>query len=265
MRKIGRQTVHYEGAGTRTPIDNETQLILNRSLIYDRVEKQIIRDNGWDKKSFRVIGTPDVAGYVPSDPYVGGDTVTQDKPNRKYVVKYHVNRQPSEKEQSATVQFLDVDKQNKEIATSGELTGDPYTRINYSPAGTINFLKNQGYRLINNGFSPNGEVQFFDNSDQTTQTYIIAMGHSHTDVSENNPLSGIDPANYELDRIATVHYVGAGNSTPKDNVQIIKMNQTVTVDSVTKKSCTRAAGILPRKNSTLLPRRFYGAFTLIRG
>lgn len=247
LRKIGTQTVHYEGAGTRTPIDNETQLILNRSLIYDRVEKKIIKDNGWDKKSYRVIGTPDVAGYIPSDPFVGGDTVTQDAPDRKYVVKYEVNRNPSQDPQSANIKFLDVDHRNKEIASSGELTGDPYTRIIYSPKGTINFLKNQGYRLINDGFSPNGEAQFFDNSDSTSQTYIITLGHNHTDVSENNPLSGIDPAKYELDRIATVHYVGAGENTPKDNVQIIKMNQTLTVDSVTKEILSQS-GWKPAKH-----------------
>lgn len=234
LRKVGTQTVHYKGAGTRTPIDNKTQVVLNRSLIYDRVEKQIVKDNGWDKKSFLVIGTPDVAGYVPSDSYIGGETVTHDDADRHYDITYEINRNPSQEQQEALIKFLDVDDENKEIAASGGISGDPYTKINYSPIGTINYLKNQGYQLISNGFSPNGEVQFFDNSDKTRQTYIISMGHAHTEVNVDNPLNGIDPSEYERDRIATVHYVGAGESTPQDNSQIIKMDRTVTVDSVTK-------------------------------
>ena len=45
LRKIGTQTVHYEGARTKTPIDNETQVEINRTLIYDQVEKKVIKDN----------------------------------------------------------------------------------------------------------------------------------------------------------------------------------------------------------------------------
>lgn len=234
LRRVGTQLVHYKGAGAKTPIDNKTELVLNRSLVYDRVEKKIIKDNGWDKKSYRVIGTPDVAGYVASKAYVGGDSIQAADPDRKYTVRYQINRQPSQKQQKAMVQYLDVDDDNKTIATSGEISGDPYTRIDYSPRGTINYLKNQGYKLLNNGFSANGEVQFFDNSDETTQTYIISLGHDHTAVSEAHPLNGINPSQYEIDRIAKVHYKGAGQNTPDDNTQIIKLSRTVTVDSVTK-------------------------------
>ena len=37
----------------RHPIDNETQVEINRTLIYDQVEKKVIKDNGWDQKSFQ--------------------------------------------------------------------------------------------------------------------------------------------------------------------------------------------------------------------
>ena len=234
LRKVGTQTVHYQGAGTRTPIDNQSQIIINRSLIYDQVEKKVVKDNGWEEKSYQVIGTPDVAGYVPSEAYVGGETVTKDAPNREYTVNYEVNHEPSQNEQEAIVQFLDVDDHNQEVATSGALNGAPYTKIDYVPTGTINFLGNQGYKLLDNGFNANGEVQFFDNSDKTTQTYIVSMGHSHVDVNDGHPFNGIDSSEYQQDIIATVHYVGAGDLTPNDNSQIIKKNRTVTVDSVTK-------------------------------
>lgn len=234
LRRIGTQTVHYEGAGTRTPIDNKSQIVINRSLIYDQVEKKVIKDNGWEKKSFQVIGTPDVAGYIPSDAYVGGDTVNYDNPNRHYEVDYEVNREPSQTTQTALVKFLDIDNKNKEVATSGELSGTPNTKIDYSPIGTINFLKNQGYHLVTNGFDNDGEVQFFDNSDLTTQTYIISVRHELVKVDSDHPFNGIDPKEYEQDIIATVHYTGAGDNTPNDNRQIIKKYRQVTVDSVTK-------------------------------
>lgn len=234
LQRIGTQTVHYEGAGTRTPIDNEIQIVVNRTLIYDQVEKKVIKDNGWENKSFPVIGTPDVAGYIPSNAYIGGEKIDIDHPDKKYEVKYEINRQPSQDKQKAQVKFLDIDNENKEVAASGELTGDPYTRIDYSPTGTINFLKNQGYSLISNGFDDQGEVQFFDNSDATTQTYIVSVGHKHVKVNSENPFNGINPEEYEQDIIATVRYVGAGDNTPDDNRQIIKKMRTVTVDSVTK-------------------------------
>lgn len=234
LRKTGIQTVHYQGAGARTPIDNQSKVEINRSLVFDLVEKKIIKDNGWTKPSFRMIGTPDIPGYVPSESYVGGDQATIDQPDRKYVVTYHVNDLPSQTTQKAIVEFVDVDAQNKEISTSGTLTGAPYTKINYSPIGVINYLKHQGYELIDNGFSPNGEVQFFDNSDEYKQIYIVTMGHKKAYVNAENPLTGVESSSYEHDRIATVHYVGAGLNTPDDNSQIIKMNRTLTVDCVTK-------------------------------
>lgn len=234
LRKKGTQTVHYQGAGTRTPIDNVSTIEFNRSLIFDLVEKKVIKDNGWTEPSFRIIGTPDIPGYVPSKSYVGGDQANVNEPNRDYVVTYKVNEHPSQKEQSAVVEFVDVDAKNKEISTSGSLTGDPYTKIDYSPIGVINYLRHQGYKLIDNGFSPNGEVQFFDNSDDHKQVYIVSMGHMEAEVNSANPLTGIDSSAYERDRIATVHYIGAGDHTPDDNSQIIKMTRTLTVDAVTK-------------------------------
>lgn len=234
LRKTGTQIVHYQGAGTRTPIDNESQVVFNRSLIFDLVEKKVIKDNGWTRPSFRIIGTPDVPGYVPSDSYVGGDEVTVDDPDRHYVVTYEVNNTPSQSTQSAVIEFVDVDDQNKEISTSGNLTGAPYTRIDYSPIGVINYLEHQGYKLIDNGFSPNDEAQFFDNSDDHKQIYFISMGHMLAQVDATHPLTGIDSTDYERDRISTVHYVGAGPQTPDDNTQIIKMSRSLTVDCVSK-------------------------------
>lgn len=248
LRRVGKQVIHYVGAGTRTPIDNETQVVINRSLIYDQVEKKVIKDNGWEKNNFQVIGTPDVAGYVPDMAFAGGEAVEAGNLDRNYQVTYHVNRHPSQAEQKATVKFLDLDDNNKEIASSGELTGAPYTQINYMPVGTINFLKNQGYRLISNGFNDNGEAQFFDNSDQTVQTYIISLRHSHVTVDSDHPFSGIDPKAYEQDIIATVHYVGAGENTPSDNSQIIKKTRQIIVDSVTKEILSQTDWEMSAKN-----------------
>ena len=234
LRKRGIQTVHYQGAGTRTPIDNESEVVFNRSLILDLVEKKIIKDNGWTKPSFRIIGTPGVPGYVADKGYVGGEEVDVHNPNREYTVTYKVNSQPSADEQKAVIKFVDVDDKNKEISTSGDLTGNPYTQIDYSPDGIINYLEHQGYKLIDNGFSPNGESQFFDNNDKTQQIYFVSMGHMFIEVDSKHPLTGVDSKEYERDKVATIHYQGAGESTPEDNSQIIKLNRTLTVDSVTK-------------------------------
>lgn len=231
LQKKGIQTVHYQGAGSKTPVDSVTTVEFNRSLVFDVVENKIVKDNGWTKANFRIIGTPDVLGYMADKNYVGGDEVSVDDPNRSYTVTYDVVRQPSLQK---IVNFVDVDENNKVLLTSGDLCGDPYTQIDYSTKEIIKFLQSIGYELIDNGFDPDDQMAFFNNNPDHTQTYFVSLGHKKIEVSGSNPVHGFEPSNYERNCVSVIHYIGAGKETPKDSTQVVRINRTLTIDAVTK-------------------------------
>ncbi|MCC4382261.1 MucBP domain-containing protein, partial [Limosilactobacillus reuteri] len=181
---------------------------------------------------------PNVPGYTPSVP-----TVTPTDPGKDTPVPYN----PIVNDQNAVVNYVDQDNNNAQIATSGNLTGKPGSVINYSTADQIKQLENQGYVLVSDGF-PAGAV--FDNDDNTTQTYTVVLKHGTTTFKPDKPGTPGEPinpnypdgpkvTNEDVDYLKnvkfTVHYVGAGNDNPADNVQNAQWTRSITVDNVTGK------------------------------
>ncbi|KOH02085.1 hypothetical protein LJ16_05390, partial [Lactobacillus johnsonii 16] len=137
------------------------------------------------------------------------------------------------KDQIAQVIYRDVqDGANTQLSTSGNLAGKGGSEINYSTAHTIKDLISKGYVLKNDGF-PAGAV--FDNDDNKTQIFYVDFIHGQAPVNPDNPHEGVDPSQYEKNVKETVHYEGAGDKTPADNVQTSKWTRTLTIDSVTGK------------------------------
>ncbi len=181
---------------------------------------------------------PNVPGYTPSVP-----TVTPTDPGKDTPVPYT----PIVNDQTAVVNYVDQDNNNAQIATSGNLTGKPGSVINYSTADQIKQLEDQGYVLVSDGF-PAGAV--FDDDDNTTQTYTVVLKHGTTTFKPDKPGTPGDPINpnypdgpkvtnedvdYLKDVKFTIHYVGAGNDNPADNVQNAQWTRSITVDNVTGK------------------------------
>lgn len=137
LQKVGTQTVHYEGAATRTPKDNVSQVVFKRSVVYDKILKKIISTSTWmpEKQSFLLIATPEVSGYTTVQTTVGGETVTPEDCDRNYVVEYDINHQPSVADQKVAVKYVDQDLENKEI-TEDILTGMPNSLVDYDPKAT---------------------------------------------------------------------------------------------------------------------------------
>ena len=157
----------------------------------DTVTGKVITDNGWTPTSqtYKVIDTPTVTGYTPDQKSAGGETVTIDPKtgngdiNKTYVVTYTKNPAPVN-DQTAIVNYVDSDEHDALIATSGNLTGKPGTKINYSTAQTIQNLEKKGYALVSDGF-PAGAT--YDHDDSTTQTYIVVLKHTTTTVTPDKP------------------------------------------------------------------------------
>ncbi|WP_308141448.1 mucin-binding protein [Limosilactobacillus reuteri] len=181
---------------------------------------------------------PNVPGYTPSVP-----TVTPTDPGKDTPVPYN----PIVNDQTAVVNYVDQDNNNAQIATSGNLTGKPGSVINYSTADQIKQLEDRGYVLVSDGF-PAGAV--FDNDDNTTQTYTVVLKHGTTTFKPDKPGTPGEPinpnypdgpkvTNEDVDYLKnvkfTVHYVGAGNDNPADNVQNAQWTRSITVDNLTGK------------------------------
>ena len=205
LTKTGTQTVIYNGAGNQTPDKNVTTIEFGHSLVIDNVTGEVVEDNGWTPSSqtYTTITTPTVDGYDADQPSVGGETVTIDHDgngdiNKTYVVNYTKHETPVtpvtpvQADQTAKVQYIDLDSNNAVITESGQLTGKAGDVINYSTADEIANLINQGYVLENDGF-PAGAA--FDNIDGNEQIFTVSFHHGHTPVNPNNPGKPGEPIN----------------------------------------------------------------------
>ncbi|WP_302583041.1 mucin-binding protein, partial [Lactobacillus intestinalis] len=189
--------------------------------------------------------TPTIPGYTPSTP-----TVTPTDPGKDTPVPY--TPETPAKDQVAIVNYVDADEGNKLITTSGNLSGKAGAKIDYSTASTIQDLENKGYVLVNDGF-PAGAV--YDNDDNTTQTYTVVLKHGTTTITPDKPGKPGEPINPNdpngpkwsdntgKDNLTktgtqTIHYTGAGDKTPKDDVQSFTFTKTMVVDNVTGKVIT---------------------------
>ena len=185
---------------------------------------------------------PEIPGLIPSVP-----TVTPENPGKDTPVPY--TPEVPAKDQVAVVNYIDADDNNAIITSSGNLTGKAGEKIDYSTASTIEELENKGYVLVSDGF-PGGAT--FDNDDNTTQIYTVVLKHGTVPVTPENPGKPGEPINpndpdgpkwpegtgengVKRTGTQTIHYEGAGDKTPSDDVQTFDFTKKMLVDKVTGK------------------------------
>nr|WP_257590064.1 LPXTG cell wall anchor domain-containing protein [Lactobacillus johnsonii] len=185
---------------------------------------------------------PEIPGLIPSVP-----TVTPENPGKDTPVPY--TPEVPAKDQVAVVNYIDADDNNAIITSSGNLTGKAGEKIDYSTASTIEELENKGYVLVSDGF-PAGAT--FDNDDNTTQIYTVVLKHGTVPVTPENPGKPGEPINpndpdgpkwpegtgengVKRTGTQTIHYEGAGDKTPSDDVQTFDFTKKMLVDKVTGK------------------------------
>ena len=222
---------------------------------------------------------PYVPGYNPSDNKNPGDPVEPNtNPGEDVKVPYEKPVIPVVKDQIAQVIYRDLDNGSQPIegTGSGDLTGKAGSQINYETSSTISSLEKKGYVLVNNGFDPSGQKQYFDNNDDTVQTYYVDLRHKTIPVNPDHPVDPnqpIDPSNpdnptkpadgqpsmtkEDLTKTVTrtIHYVEKGNEI---NVLANPVTETVTfirhgvIDTVTGKLVNlNADGTIKDENGKL--------------
>ena len=90
VKRTGTQTIHYVGAGDKTPADNKQTFIFTREITFDNVTGKIISVTPWNVKShtFGSVDTPIIPGYHADKAVAGGATVTPDDLNNVITVTY---------------------------------------------------------------------------------------------------------------------------------------------------------------------------------
>ena len=90
VKRTGTQTIHYVGAGDKTPADNKQTFVFTREITFDDVTGKIISVTPWNVQShtFGNVDTPVIPGYHTDKAVAGGETVTPDDLNKVITVTY---------------------------------------------------------------------------------------------------------------------------------------------------------------------------------
>lgn len=229
LEKSVKQVIHYAGAANRTPVDNISYALFKRQVEVDLVTKKVIKDKGFQPKeyTFRLIGTPTLSGFYPDKTVAGGKKVTPDSPDQEETVTFAINNQPSTKTQHVLVDYVDLSN-NNDLIFRVKLSAQANMPIEYDPEPKIKDLARSGYELVNNGFQPAKEVEFFGNKDGYTPTFIITMKSEPVAVNSEHPSKKIKKSAYEQQAAFVVNFVGAGRANPVQQEQIITWTRTVT-------------------------------------
>ena len=142
-----------------------------------------------------------------------------------YVVTYEYA-----KDATAQVKYIDdtTSTQLKADNLKGYV-GDP---IEYTTKDSISTFEGQGYKLVSDGFTAGSKYA------DGANVFEVHFTHNQLPVNPDHPDKNVDPSNYLKDVKETVHYVGAEDKTPADNVQTSKWSRTVTLDAVTHELVT---------------------------
>lgn len=231
----GEQVVHYVGLDQSIP-DKVTEVAFNRKIIYDKVTKKKLLTNTWqpEKYSFPLVASPTVMNYTPDKAVIGGETATIQQPKYEYVVTYSPNKKNARR-QKAEIKFIDVDDNNREVATSGELKGKPEKEIPYNTAEVLKNLTAKGYEVVTNDFDSEEQKPVFGNSRDHVQIFFVVLKHKKQVVNSEHPFSGIDASLYEKEVHRTIRFSGIDNKKLDDVVQTAILKRNLTVDLVTKK------------------------------
>ncbi|MCJ0552129.1 LPXTG cell wall anchor domain-containing protein, partial [Enterococcus cecorum] len=241
---------HYTGAGENTPADNVINVkdAFTRSIKVDKVTGEIIERKDWtpNEHAFETVATPEVVNYYANKDQAGGLTATVENPNVVDNVVY------APKEGTLAVRYLDQDKDMTEIEGTGSSIGGNYgDTINYSTQPTIDELIKKGYDLVSDGFTESGKTFSDDNKGQTYDVILKHGVREYTPEDPGTPDTPINPGdpdgpkvpgeaareNLAKDASQTIHYIGAGENTPADNVITAKdaFTRSIKVDKVTGK------------------------------
>ncbi|WP_267202064.1 mucin-binding protein [Limosilactobacillus kribbianus] len=258
QQKTVTRTINYVYAGNhkQAAAPNTQTVTFTRTVNHDNVTGQDTPVAGQDWKpsqsGFEAVTAPIIAGYtsiyedqtgtemkpvtVPAATNITANTV-----NSTVTVYYK-----QADAQQAQIDYLDQDDNNA-LLHSDQVSGTTGSTINYSTANELKQLEAQGYLLVSDGFQ-SGAV--YDGDTNVPQVFKVILKHGTqtvtpttpgtpgTPLNPNDPDGPKYPAGTDHDSLVktgtqTVHHMGAGTQTPKDNISHVTFNRTLVLDKVT--------------------------------
>ena len=238
---------------TRTAIvDKVTGKILGYDTNNDGKVDTESADRAWTpiEKTLEAVKSadPSSVGYDKVDTAnVSPLVVTPDQGDKIVTVTYSNNPV------SGTIKYID-DTTGVELDSDNLPSGKIGSTINYKTADKIKSYKDQGYELVSNDFTDGSQVY-----KKTGNDFVVRLKHKTQTITPNDPNpvtpgqpinpnnpnspvypTGVDHKNLAKDATQTIHYIGAGDKTPADNIvrQKDAFTRTVTIDKVTGKILT---------------------------
>lgn len=231
------QTIHYTDEDGKTIASVNIQVFhFTNGAAIDQVTKQNLKDNWSAPQQSEVVTSPGVEGYSPDREQIDSETYDNTSDNQVYTVTYKPN------EQKLSIHFVDVNGLTEEQYSKGQVLNEYDKNLSGKSdeiydnhkniQETLEKLTNLGYKLVNMDKNVmEGNYDHLDNSDQNYNVYlmhgkeIILGGKPNKDGSINDK--------YNKVITSTIHYKGAGDETPKDNIQTFEFKAKVTYDTVT--------------------------------
>ena len=255
--KVTRR-IHYTGAGDQTPKEVDQVVTRHRTVTTDEAVRAKdnsgipdagitygpwIYDGQWSD-----VKSPEIAGYLVDKKDVPAVTVNDSTRDTDVYVNYspaeahgrvYFNDQTTG--QLLSIKNLVPDSGDTQYFTIGEDTG-------YTTAQDIKNYTDKGYELVSDDTNGKSIVM---QKDDSKNTYHVVLRHKITtnDNEEGTPIT------------RTIHYVGAGDQTPKDVIQVVKRHRTATTDEAIKDN-PQLGG--PDKATTYDPWTFEGSWDEVK-
>ena len=188
---------------------------------------------------------PSVPGYSPETGKVGDPVKPGENPGDNVKVPYVKN--PNVVATTGKVTYYD--ETDQKVLSIENLEGNVGESITYTTTETIAKYESEGYKFVNSDFK-NGDETF--KKDPSSNDFRVNFVHATITVTPDKPGEPGQPINpndpngpkwpdntgkndLEMTGSQTIKYEGAGDKTPKDNVQTTTFTRTTTVDKVTGK------------------------------
>ncbi|MCL2471210.1 MAG: hypothetical protein FWF25_05650, partial [Propionibacteriaceae bacterium] len=203
------RTIHYQGAGSSTPAD------VVQSVLWSSTTNLVTGDIVYETAStgYASVDTPAIDGYQADVTQVPAVAVTSPSSTRPQPTAVTVTYKPTT--QVANIVYVDNDLSGAVVQPAPGTT----TRLTGPSGSAIGFTEDTARAGIPAGYVFVGmdNVASYDFVDAVDQTITVHLAHD------------MGTANLTVAR--TIHYVGAGASTPADTVQPITW--TATTDHAT--------------------------------
>ncbi|WP_260511814.1 mucin-binding protein [Lactobacillus paragasseri] len=253
------RTIQYVGADDQTPKSVEQTAKFIATGVLDKVTGQWITPLTWsDNQTLDNVVSPTIKGYhvtsVSADSTdninVNSKTVSHTDNNSTVVVTYTKDAAPVIDKGTITVTVHDVTT-DADLPEYGKQSGeeDVGTKFDFDKTTTITELTNKGYKVINPDVVIPTEIT------KGSQTVTIYVEHNTTPINPDKPGKPGEPINPNdpegpkypegTDKNSliktgtqTVHYEGAGDLTPADNITNVEFTHSMVIDNVTGKIIT---------------------------